>query len=1057
MEESLSGNACPTLTVFKASAGSGKTFTLAVEYIKLLIQNPYAYENILAVTFTNKATEEMKLRILSQLYGLWKKLPDSRDYMSVITEDLGVEEDFVSQRAEKAMNLLLHNYHFFHVQTIDTFFQAVLRNLARELQLNTNLRVGLNNKQVVEQAVDELIDSLAQDKKTMNVVMGYVHDNLMENKSWNVIGQIKKFGSTIFSEFYKRKRKEMDGIFEDPAFFDNYKKSMYAIIRDGERKYVAIADTFFREIEEKGLEISDFIYGKSGPVGYFLKLRDGKFYDDDKILTKRVCDAINDSSKWVSKSSKLRNEIQSIAESFIIPLMEDTEESRNKDKIAYKSAKATLKHLNDIRLLRKIEDFAHMLNDSAQRFMLSDTQSMLHDIMEDNDSPFIFEKIGTHLKHIMIDEFQDTSTIQWKNFKRLLNECMSNGEQSLIVGDVKQSIYRFRSGDWKLLNNIENEFRSGDLSFKPRLTNYRSERNIIAFNNTFFSIIAKLEVDSLRPLSEERAAQLQKAYSDVCQQIPEKREPKGLVNITMLPKDNLGEMESRTLAIINELIEQGAEARDIAVLVRFKKDIASLASYIEENSSVRIVSAEAFRLDSSSAVRIIVTAMKCLLYPEDTLFHAILKKETGKDIPTEFTKRRNELLTLTLHDMAEELLRIFNIECMSSEGAYLTAFFDKLGDFSNDMAPVLDDFLSAWDEDICNKTIETPDFDGVRILTIHKSKGLEFKHVILPYCNWKGDPSHTETIWAEPQEAPFNSIPLVPLDYTNINSLKGTIYEKDGIEEHIQNVADNLNLLYVALTRAGHSLFVIGSRNDTAFNRSKVICQAIASLPEEIDGLTVHIDGKENEDDVLEVTYGKLVIEEAKEKKKTRNVFISEVTPLHVDILSQKNKVEYRQSNDSREFAEDFVDETDRQRYIRKGMVMHQVFSTIHTLDDLDGVLQRMEFDGTLYNEELTKDDVIRSIKEKFNNEQVKHWFSGNWKIYNECTILTADGEQRPDRVMTDGVQTIVVDFKFGKPFAEHHDQVRSYMSLLKQMGMPDVKGFLWYIGSNNIEPVKPE
>lgn len=1045
-----------TLTVFKASAGSGKTFTLAVEYIKLLIENPYAFENILAVTFTNKATEEMKRRILSQLYGLWKRLPKSESYMTVIKDSTGYSEEFISQQAEKALRLLLHNYHFFKVQTIDTFFQSVLRNLARELQLNTNLRVTLNESQVVDEAVDELIDSLADDKNTMNVVMGYVEDNLANDKSWNVTQRLKDFGSTIFKELYKRNRKRMDAIFADPDFFDNYKKEMQSIMHETERKYIEIGKSFLKEADSRGLEVTDFSNKEKGPVGYFIKLSKGAFHDSEKVFNASARKGMDNPEAWSTKTSKLRNEIISFAESFIIPLMREAETTRSQDAILYNSAIQTLKHLNDVRLLRKIEEMAKSLNDSAQRFMLSDTQSLLNDIIDDGDSPFIFEKTGAYLKHVMIDEFQDTSTIQWANFKTILKECMGNGERSLIVGDVKQSIYRFRSGDWRLLNGIENEFYDGEIEFEPRLVNYRSDRNVIAFNNEFFRIASTIEVNGVMEHSSDKADQLKKAYEDVCQDIPEWKSAQGLVNIVMLPHEQLDTMEERTLNTILDLLEKGVMQKDIAILVRGKKEIASIASYIEDNSDVSIVSDEAFKLGASSAVRLVINAMTALARPDDTLAIAALKKEYGKELPKDFTEHHNELLTMTLHDMVEEIVRIFDVDTDNKESAYLTTFFDQLSCFSSDMSPVLEDFLTVWEEELCRKTIETPELNGIRILTIHKSKGLEFKHVIIPFCNWKGNPSVKETIWATPTVAPFSKLPLVPLDYYSISTLKGSIYEQDGVEEYIQEIVDNINLLYVAMTRAGSSLFIIGERNTKSFTRSKVICETIAALPDEIDGMPLYVCGQDNEEEPLEVTYGKLVVENKREENDEENVFTPTVMPINVGIRSYRSNAEYRQSNKSREFAEDAIDETDRQRYIRMGTVMHQVFSTIHTMEDVEPMLQRMEFDGTLYDDELTKDEVIASIKQKFNHEKIKTWFSNRWTIYNECSILTKNGEQRPDRVMTDGNETIVVDFKFGKPFAEHHEQVKGYMELLRNMGMPDVQGYLWYISSNDIVPVNP-
>jgi ATP-dependent exoDNAse (exonuclease V) beta subunit len=362
------------------------------------------------------------------------------------------------------------------------------------------------------------------------------------------------------------------------------------------------------------------------------------------------------------------------------------------------------------------------------------------------------------------------------------------------------------------------------------------------------------------------------------------------------------------------------------------------------------------------------------------------------------------------------------------------------------------------------KTIETPDCDGVRILTIHKSKGLEFKHVIIPYCNWKLELK--STLWCKPQEAPFNALPVVPLNYTSVKAFENTIYNEVVTEEHVQNMVDNLNLLYVAMTRARNSLFVIGIREEQKKTsekkispyRSQKIEYAIRMMQkegEEIDGMPLHLDIPDDTGKAIELTYGTIEsIFDEKKKEKSQNVFLKEVEPVQVNIASYENKATFRQSNQSRMFADDAIDETDRQRYIRMGTVMHQIFSEINTTADVEPVLKRMEFDGTLYDEGITREKLISELERKFQDPQVKNWFSDKWALYNECVIINKDGEQRPDRVMTDGKETIVVDFKFGKPNKEYHEQVRGYMKLLEEMGMPGVKGYLWYVTLNKIEKV---
>ena len=385
----------PTLTVYKASAGSGKTFTLAKEYIKLLIENPEAYRNILAVTFTNKATEEMKMRILSQLYGLWKRLPDSESYMASLEKDFSHMKNvrnFISQQAGKALRSMLDNYHFFRVQTIDAFFQTVLRNLAHELQLNANLRVGLNQEQVVDEAVDTLIDSIADDNMMRNVVMGYVKERLNNNESWNFIKGIKEFGANIFRDFYKEHREQLIKMTSDENFFINFKTKLNDERRKLEKKYQAIGEEAMLTLENNGLTITDFKHKNGGAIGYFIKLNRGEFAEID-MDKPRMKDALNSEDSWIDKKSANCSTVADVVKNNLLPLMTTTERHRTLDARKYNSIKKTLEHVNDVQLLRYIEDFSKELNNSAQRFMLSDTPTLLNAMIKEEDSPFIYEKI----------------------------------------------------------------------------------------------------------------------------------------------------------------------------------------------------------------------------------------------------------------------------------------------------------------------------------------------------------------------------------------------------------------------------------------------------------------------------------------------------------------------------------------------------------------------------------------------------------------------------------------------------------------------------------------
>lgn len=1080
------------LTIYKASAGSGKTFTLSVEYIKLLIKDPQSYRSTLAVTFTNKATEEMKLRILSQLYGIWKLLPDSKSYIDKIKEDLDVTEEYMSERAGIALHNIVHNYSYFRIETIDSFFQSVLRNLARELDLTANLRIELNDYQIERNAVDELINSLDENSELLTWIMEYIRENMDDDKDWNVIGNIKRFGENIFREYYKTNSKKLNERLLEEGFFKQYTTKLRQMRNEAEVEMQNEAAQFFDALNHNGIEIDDLNNGKNGPAGYFIKIKKGIY--NNTIVTKRLQKVLDEGSEssWVKqKSSKETQDIvRELANSTLTPLVHHAEDVRQKNWYIYGSAVLTLRHLNQLRLLNSIENKVRMMNVEQNRFLLSDTHTLLHSLIRDTDSPFIFEKIGNYLENIMIDEFQDTSTVQWQNFKVLLEECMSHGEQqgNLIVGDVKQSIYRWRSGDWRMLNNIEREFPylNSMLNVCSLDTNYRSSRRVITFNNAFFKRASELEYADQKSSTPDTSSpeQLKKAYSDVAQKVPSFRDNHGYVSINLLPNEDYRQQAlQKTAEAVSLLLDSGANYSDIAILVRSNDIIQLIAEFFaNELPDVKIVSDEAFQLDSSVSVNIIVNAMLWLTHPDNILAKAyiakayqtyVLKKseqETNKllataegidsALPCALIDKRNDLLTMPIFELAEQIYTLFNIGNIKGEDAYLYAFYDALTDFIANNTADIDSFVEEWNDSIAAKTIQASAIDGIRIITIHQSKGLEFEHVVIPFCDWTLEKGNT--IWCTPQVEPYNELPLIPVDFS-ASQMKGTIYEFDYNEEHLQNCVDNLNLLYVAFTRAASSLFVIAQRG-TPSSRSYIVEQAITDI--KLEGSSLDGDPSDKKAELL-FSYGELEIVEAKAKKKSDNIFTPEVENMNVNMATFSNKVEFKQSNKSRDFVADDdenTDDDDRKQlsYIKTGKILHYLFSTINTTDDIDTSLAQLEMDG-LIEESGTNIKRLRDMLHKrFSNRQVADWFSSRWTLFNECTILDYDAatdtvrEHRPDRVMKDEKtgEVVIVDFKFGSPRPEYVEQVNRYKALTQNMGYPNVKGYLWFVYSNRIEEV---
>lgn len=1082
------------LTVYKASAGSGKTFTLASEYITLVVKNPQDYRSILAVTFTNKATQEMKTRILSQLYGIAHSLPDSEAYYEQVRMKTGFSEQTIRENAAKALSLLTHHYNEFRVQTIDAFFQSVLRNLARELNLTANLRVDLNDEQVEAQAVDELINSLEEGEEVLNWIRDYIDKNIEDDKGWNVISQIKDFGKNIFKDFYKDHKTELDNRFSDESFFNDF-------ITDLRERRTRIlnrlnehAKQMYKKIRDANLDNPNlFNRGANGLLSHIIKLTKGTPSNDD--TPKYVQSCIDSADKWPASKcpAKERAAIIELASASLCSDLKILNDYRIKDWREYQSCNLTLKHLSQLRLLHAISEAVDEINKDTNRFMLSNTQSLLCTLMKDSDTPFVFEKMGAYLKHIMIDEFQDTSTIQWNNFRKLLDNCMAQVDShNLIVGDVKQSIYRWRQGDWKLLNNIEHEFTKEQIKIEPLDTNYRSEENIIRFNNAFFKQAVLQTVKELESEEIQGTTELVEAYKEI-EQKPRKDNGKGCVRIKLFRYDSKNASDYKQ-KILNELIEnirqlldQGYKQKDIAILARSKTVIPDIVdSFQNIDTNVSLVSDEAFRLDASLAVNVIIEALRLLTHPHDKLTESKLVKlyqqqviKTGKDIndlfvgenstelksflPSGYIDKFESLSRLSLIDLVDEIYSLFSLDSLEGQSAYVCTFYDTLNEYLCDHPADIDDFIEEWEDTLSNNTIQSDEVDGIRLITIHKSKGLEYDNVLIPFCDWELEKTNGITIWCsgDDKEKPYGELPLIPVDYSS--KMLGTVFEDDYKEEHLQNTVDNMNLLYVAFTRAGKNLFITGKkykeRTSGKSERSHIIQYIIEELAKELPGAIID-DAGENGPISFELGTLSICEERVEKGKATENPFELSPKTHKLKIETFPHPVSFRQSNKSHDFIKgEDIDPSDAKRYIKVGNVLHQLFSTILTEADIEPRLKELEQAGIIYNDDITSRELQDKISCALSNEKVKNWFSPRWKLFNECTILDYDKEtgdvyeHRPDRVMTDGKEMIVVDFKFGKPRDEYHEQVQRYMRLLMRMGYKQVSGYIWYVLRNEIVP----
>ncbi len=1036
----------PGMTVYSASAGSGKTYTLAGAYIGLLMQNPESFREILAVTFTVKATAEMKMRIMRELYELgWLSPGDPR-----------------ASNAQEALKMMLEEYHNINIVTIDAFFQKVLRNLAHELELPNTLRVELNEDEVLQMAVDRLFSDLRDtgggDQQPLEWIRQFINITTEEEGTRNVVRSIREFGGQVFRDEYKMYREALVETFSDPTFFDDYVQRMKRIVSKEEGKLASRIAEFDQEMRahagEKGLSTVE---------SYFKKLRavDNGNYDIDNIFNKTLKKAVDARNKWW------------------VDILGNTEECRSRivKRGCLYTARMVLDQLSQLRLLSAVANKMEAVNAEVGQVLLGQTQHLLRDMMEGEvPASFIFEKMGARIKHTMIDEFQDTSTIQWQNFKPLLLESLAQAGKNMIVGDVKQSIYRWRSGDWGLLHNIgsDPDLKGKALHFKQLDRNWRSERRIIEFNNDFFLRASELERQRLvdEGVPEDDARQIVEIYKTVAQKpspAKEDQAPRGYVEVCLLPKKKEGddgydfreESNNKVKSIILDLLEHGEAPEDIAIISRNNSDLSALAVWLTAQiPGVSFVSNEAYSLESSQAVNIMVLAIRLIAQgrPDDSSMHRVaLMSAVGEERFRDFEKEFQTLRTLPLNELAEALVTLLGVNTMGNEAAYINYFIDQMNAMARKNIPDCITFVEMWDKSLHKKSVPGGSLKGVQMMTIHKSKGLEFKHVIVTDCDWNLEGRQGSVLWCRvdpdnPRHEPFLGLPVMQV---NSREAKRTIFREEHLQERLQNAVDNLNLLYVAFTRAGMNLFVIGqdpatkTADEDSNKRSTLVKRVLGGQTEYTSG-----DGpcySAPQPATPQAASPQPATPQPANPQASRNVF--DQPSQHVSVtwdvaVPRALSPAIFQPSQARLF------DTDVPQYIQNGTDMHGLLSLIRTPRDL----------GKLRNEEARR-FLWRRIVDNRKNPGVARWFGDGVEVLTECSIAERVGDRcevrRPDRVVVDrqtGLVT-VIDYKFASRSkavesgraAEYAQQVSGYMSLLRRMGHHDVEGYLWYVYENEL------
>jgi ATP-dependent helicase/nuclease subunit A len=1059
-----------TLTIYSASAGSGKTYTLTANYLANLFRSRYNYRKILAVTFTNKATAEMKSRILDTLHRLASGVRS--DYLPGLMKITGKNEDTIRKEAKEILDSLLHDFSRFSISTIDSFFQKILRAFVREAGLHSGFSIELDHTTILSNAVDEMIESASSDKQLKNWLYTYAMSNIEEEKSWNLKDSIMRLAEELFKEKFKILSAEERSKLEDKDFLLEYIASIKALTGDFEKKLLEYGKRAAEIYSKYGLSDEMFYRNGQGVPGYIKALGSGNIKDPGAI-TREIC---NNPPRWSTKeaSVQLRNAISDGLELTLLGAIRYYDENIR----TYLSADVVRKNIYALGILSDVLRNVHLITTTENTFLLSDAGEVLNLITKEDQSPFIYEKVGNRFENFMIDEFQDTSIIQWNNFKPLIDNSMSEGHDNLIVGDVKQSIYRWRNSDWQILGKVlMNSVDKERVLSEPLTINWRSRTNIIRFNNALFTVVPAL-VDNL--FSVEPEVNFKKLYSEAVQKDPGKKAG-GYIRIEFVKDEEERKfteiIPERLPGIIESLQDNGYKASDIGIIVRTGTEggqvLNTLIGYNTKHSqeagfkyNFNAVSDDSLLLSNSPVIIFLIAVISVANDPHDYISRAVmlryllfsqgnedaekvsLQKETLIEVsrtyfPEGYEHFLDSLNRIPLFEATESTIRFFGLGENPSNIPFLNTFQDYVVSFTGNKNASLQSFLEWWEETGMKKSVILPGKqDAIRILTIHKSKGLEFKAVILPFLCWNLDhlPSKQPVLWVKPDVSPFDELGILPVKYGKV--LADTIFSKYYEEEKYSAYLDSINLLYVALTRAKDVLYGFGYHNSEKCGSEKSISGIIRSsfsIPS-AGGLFLN-ENYNTEKDVFEFGEIPQNICDPEEIK------ITVASEYHVSQAMESLKLKLHGENYFSSESEEL------RKKINYGKLMHEVFEGINSAADVPAAIRRLVLEGKVAEEEST--ELEKKINELVSMPGVNEWFQPGNKVMNEAGILLPDGDtRRPDRVIFRNGKTIIIDFKFGEENPHYANQVSRYRKLLADMGYENIEAFIWYVDKNKIETV---
>ena len=1043
------------LKIYSASAGSGKTHLLTESYLKLLLLNDTDFRRILAVTFTNKATDEMKSRIVEELHRIIVA-PET----SLFLKDAGAGSvERCQQRAKQALPAILHDYSSFTVSTIDRFFQQVLRAFTREVGVNEGYTLELDTEKSLEIIIDRMYASLGAKENIdlLHWLIDFSENKLEEGASWDVKRDLFSLSEELFKETFRLNQASIRTEIEDKEKLRNFRTELKTIQHNFREKLKKIGKRALGVMDTNGLVYSQFKGASMSQFKRFHAFAQGEVCD----LTKTFIELHNNLETWTTQKTGHQTTvaIASAYHSGLNRCITDVLNLYDDDRILYNTAVEIDRNFFRLALLGDISRHLSAYTEEKNLLFIQDTTELLNKIIEKADAPFIYEKTGTRIDHYMIDEFQDTSNMQWQNFLPLLKESLASGKNNLIVGDVKQSIYRFRNSNWQLLTQIEEFFDRSRCERHTLQKNWRSKEGIVAFNNRLFGWIKE---QTGNKNEKELFDAVAEAYADVQQEVaPNKKDTGGYIRLSFI-EDTKEEkwhekVKERLPRDLEQLQAQGVSLGDIGILVRKNaeaKEIARLLlDYRQEHpeSPYRfdIVSDEALEVSSSKAVQLLLAALGYIANPfSDTvrfrllLLHEQLSWQVSglsdkkfmlfsdgiNDDPFLAALRRTP--GNSLYELTENLVSRFSGIFGENDVIFIQSFLDIILEFSSRDSQELSLFLEWWENSGIKRKISLPDTqDAIRIMTVHKSKGLEFKHVILPFCEWKTntDSSKGDILWCSSSAVPFNEFTFLPVKYGK--KLAETLFEKEYIEERKLVFIDNLNAFYVALTRAKEQMFIYTPLPKTG-----------ATTFSSVSAFLYGCFGREVSPDSSEVCFGRPVLATPAatggEKECKESPTLCYAGKGNRLLLRLKRTFSYEQQDDKRGF----------------GIFMHRILSRIKDKNDLENVVSELVDTGDLLPQNAS--ELLALLKQKIAHPLAKAWFEPGREVLSEHPILSAAGIKIPDRIVFDSAagEVEVIDYKLGDKEEERYlRQVKTYCGLLEQMGYKQPKGYLWYVSLDKV------